>query len=260
VIRAAAVVVPVHDEEATLPACLAALSVAAAHAPVPVTPVVVLDSCRDASAAISAGAGVSTVTIDAANVGRARQAGVTAALAAIALPPDQVWVATTDADSVVPHSWLADQVAAADLGADAHVGTIELAGEGIARSLHRRFSDQYRRWADAGGQRHPHVHGANLGVRASVYAAVGGFPALASHEDRILVERLEAHPGLVVRRSAALPVVTSSRARGRAPAGLAADLLRLGSGRAGTRPAPVPAGGPITTTPGDPVAASGTGG
>ena len=34
------------------------------------------------------------------------------------------------------------------------------------------------------GEDHPHVHGANLGVRASAYVLAGGFPRLRSHEDR----------------------------------------------------------------------------
>ena len=34
---------------------------------------------------------------------------------------------------------------------------------------------------------HPHVHGANLGFRASAYLRAGGFPALPTAEDHALV-------------------------------------------------------------------------
>lgn len=228
-IESAAVVVPVHDEEVTLPACLAALAEATARSPVPVTVTVVLDRCSDASAAICRAAGATTVTLDARNVGRARRSGVAGVLAVSPEPLERLWVATTDGDSVVPPDWLADQVRAADLGADAHVGTIELAEADLNGPLLRRFSARYRRWMTAGARWHPHVHGANLGVRASAYLAVGGFPDIPAHEDRLLVERLERHPGVVVRRSTTLAVRTSGRSVGRAPTGLAADLLRLGS-------------------------------
>lgn len=73
---------------------------------------------------------------------------------------------------------------------------------------------------------HRHVHGANLGVRADAYAAVGGFRALDAHEDVDLVTRLEAS-GRPIVWGAHAPVRTSTRRIGRAEQGFAAYLRRL---------------------------------
>ncbi len=40
---------------------------------------------------------------------------------------------------------------------------------------------------------HAHVHGANLGIRASRWRNVGGFRDLRIHEDVELVSRVRAH-------------------------------------------------------------------
>ena len=52
-IAAAGVVVPAHDEEALLPACLAALRRAAGALHVPVHLLVVADACTDGTAAVA---------------------------------------------------------------------------------------------------------------------------------------------------------------------------------------------------------------
>ena len=67
-----------------------------------------------------------------------------------------------------------------------------------------------------------HVHGANLGVRLSVYLDAGGFASVTHDEDVQLVDALlrlgvTVAPGVVVS--------TSGRHVGRAPAGFA-DYLR----------------------------------
>jgi hypothetical protein len=96
---------------------------------------------------------------------------------------------------------------------------------------------QYREVVEAGlvGSGHRHVYGANLGVRADAYLAVGGFPGDGAGEDHGLWTRLRA-AGYPVISSAASRVTTSARLRGRAEGGLA-DLLR--SLQAGCLPAPV---------------------
>jgi hypothetical protein len=73
---------------------------------------------------------------------------------------------------------------------------------------------------------HPHVHGANLGFRASAYLRAGGFPALPTAEDQALVEALAAG-GCRVLRTRALPVVTSARRDSRAPDGFGHYLRKL---------------------------------
>lgn len=102
------IVVPAHDEEACLPACLDALLQAARHAALQgedVRIVVVLDACSDGSAAVVMARPVTGLCVDARNVGVARCLGAAHLLAAGAR-----WLAFTDADSVVDERWLADQL------------------------------------------------------------------------------------------------------------------------------------------------------
>ena len=229
-IRSAAVVIPAHDEEEVLAACLDSVLEACAGLRVPTEVVVVVDSCRDGSAAICRLAGVTTVTVGTGDVGRARRAGMARVLAGVdrSMVP-RLWLASSDADSVVPPDWLTHQVELADRGMDAHLGTISLAedGPGLTVATRRRFEAGYRAWTTSGAE-HPHVHGANLGVRASAYAEVGGFFPGPAHEDRHLVTRLDRAPAVTVARTDEAPVRTSARTIGRAPVGLATDLHHLG--------------------------------
>ncbi|WP_432544196.1 glycosyltransferase family 2 protein [Kineococcus sp. SYSU DK002] len=211
------VVVPARDEEETIGDCLSALARAAARCPVPVEVVVVADRCVDGTADVARAAGVRVVRTRAGSVGAARRAGVTAAL--IGLPLSQQWIASTDADSRVPAQWLRHHAAVAASGVDLLLGTVRL--DGLVTS-HTRWRERYAAGEWASG--HRHVHGANLGVRASVYRAAGGFPPLPAHEDRVLAERVRELPAARVLSSTEFPVLTSSRLLGRAPAGVAHDL------------------------------------
>jgi hypothetical protein len=73
------------------------------------------------------------------------------------------------------------------------------------------------------GEANGHVHGANLGVRASVYRSAGGFADLAEHEDIDLVARCRALGATTV-ASARADVLTSGRQVGRTPGGYAGYL------------------------------------
>lgn len=215
------IVVPAHDEEALLGACLEALGAAiAAHAgcvdPVPRV-VLVLDACVDGSAAV-AGAfpWVDVLAAELSNVGAARALGISHALAASAHPPNRVWIANTDADSRVPLSWIDEQLAAAASGIGALIG-------GVRPDPGDLTAEQFRAWQERHSS-HDHterIHGANLGVRADAYLAVGGFPAVREHEDVMLVERLRAH-GIPVASWPTCWVQTSARIIGRTPGGFAA--------------------------------------
>jgi glycosyltransferase involved in cell wall biosynthesis len=226
VIDALGVVVPAHDEERLLPSCLAALS-GAASAPraqaVRVHVVVVLDRCTDGSALVVAlHPDVHPLALDAGNVGRARAVGVEL-VGAIEqrTPPDRVWLATTDADSQVPTDWLTTQLALARSGAAAVVGTVAVPDwSGHEAVVRERWTASYQ-----ARERHPHVHGANLGVRLSAYRSAGGFPPLAGDEDVALVAALGQH-GVV--RTSAIPVRTSARTTPRVRRGFGAHLLALG--------------------------------
>jgi glycosyltransferase involved in cell wall biosynthesis len=191
------VVVPAHDEEELVVAALDALAVAAATvAPqVRTTVVVVANACSDRTASRAAAAGASVIETTPANVGAARAAGFTWALANEPGPCDRVWLATTDADSRVPAHWLVAQVAAAAAGGDVHLGTVALEPDDVVSFA--AWVDSYTE-ASRGGAGHGHVHGASMGVRATSYLRVGGFAALDHDEDVNLVTRLAASGAHIV--------------------------------------------------------------
>jgi glycosyltransferase involved in cell wall biosynthesis len=223
VIEAVAVVVPAHDEEELLPACLAALRRAARPFP-GAHLVVVADACADRTAERAREAGAAVVEIQARSVGAARAAGFAAALRRTRdIDPSAVWLATTDADTLVPPGWLTRQVAYAGQGFDATVGTVTVSDwSGHPPHVPVRFAAQY----EHGPGTHPHVHGANLGMRAAAYLAAGGFAALRTAEDHALVDALAA-AGQKILRPTDLAVVTSARHRARAPHGFSHLLTRL---------------------------------
>ena len=106
-VEAAGVVVPAHDEQTLLPACLMALRQAAGAVTIPVHVVVVADTCTDRTAATARACGAEVIGIRARNVGTARAAGMTGLLRLTAgHDPAVTWLATTDADTVVPSGWL----------------------------------------------------------------------------------------------------------------------------------------------------------
>ncbi len=211
------VVIPAHNEVELLPNALDAVARAAGHPCLqrePVLVVVALDGCTDGSADVARRAGVRTVSTPGGNVGAARAAGATLALAAGAR-----WLAFTDADSQVAPDWLAAQLA---LDCDAVCGTIEVHDWGPnGERLRRQHADTYR---DADG--HRHIHGANLGVSAAAYRRAGGFQPHASSEDVALVKALEA-AGVRIAWSALPRVATSARRDARAPAGFGALVARI---------------------------------
>ena len=103
-------------------------------------------------------------------------------------------------------------------GADVVVGTVEPLGLS-AKAVRDAWWDRHDL-----REGHVHVHGANLGVRASAYLAAGGFTPEPLHEDVLLAERLRSAPGVVVVASDVVDVLTSGRAVGRAPGGYARYL------------------------------------
>ena len=220
------VVVPARNEETRLPRCLAALADAVTaveeefgtDAPA-ITVAVVLDRCTDGSAGIVAGWPlVTALTSTAGSVGSARHTGVEHLLAG--RDPGHTWVATTDADSAVPRRWLAVQLALAEAGTELVLGTV-LPDAELPMGARARWQGQH---ALVDG--HPHVHGANLGVRADRYLEAGGFSPVDSDEDVALVAALRAL-GVHECRTALIPVLTSGRLTGRAPGGFGGYLTGL---------------------------------
>lgn len=222
-IEVVAVVVPAHDEEELLPACLAALRRAARPFP-GAHLVVAADACADRTVERAREAGAAVVELRARSVGAARAAGFEEALRRTGhADPSAVWLATTDADTLVPPGWLTRQVRHAGQGFDATVGTVRVADwTGHPPHVPGRFAAQYER----GPGPHPHVHGANLGMRAAAYLAAGGFAALCTSEDHALVDALTA-AGQRILRTTEIAVVTSARRRARAPLGFSHRLATL---------------------------------
>lgn len=224
-VAAIAVVVPAHDEHELLVACLASLATAAARPGLPpVHVVVVADSCTDGTAGLARAAGAQVIEVSLRSAGAARRSGLDAVLAASHVPTEQIWLATTDADSRVPPSWFVDQLRWRALGWDAVAGTVRVDDwSAHGTGVEALFVDSYS-WT---GADHPHVHGANLSLSGCAYRAVGGFPPLALAEDHALVAALESH-GLRVARAGDRPVVTSARRDPRSAGGFGALLASLG--------------------------------
>lgn len=235
-IEAVAIVVPAHNEETLLPACLRALRHAAGPLSVPTHLRVVADACTDQTVAAARAGGAQVTSIRARSVGAARAAGMAEALRLTAgLDPASVWLATTDADTVVPPHWLRHQLRYASQGWDVVLGTVSVADwDGHPAHVPAAFEDRY----EFGDGPHPHVHGANLGIRASAYLAAGGFRSLRTAEDHALLAAV-TEAGCTVLQASDLTVKTSARRLARAPDGFS-HLLRVlaeqrGAVSAGTR-------------------------
>ncbi|WP_017935953.1 glycosyltransferase [Nocardioides sp. Iso805N] len=219
------VVVPVHDEEALLPRCLTAIGQAVEEVRrrprmprVEVT--VVLDSCTDGSASVATRHGATCVSVDSRSVGGARAAGVAdVARRTGGTSPASVWLATTDADSSVPPSWLTAQLDLARDGVELMVGRVrpdraELGQDVLARWWHHHRDPV----------RMP-VYGANLGFTLAAYHRAGGFANVSEHED---VHFVAAALAAGCRWTQTGPwVQTSGRTRGRVTGGFAGYLRTL---------------------------------
>lgn len=213
------VVIPAHNEEHHISACLTSVLSAAAHPALAgqrVCVVVVLDDCADQTGQIVAAHGVSGIEVSFQNVGKARATGADHLLAAGA-----EWLSFTDADTVVPHDWLARQI---ELKADAVCGTVEVDGWNIHGDLVRsKYMELYQFV-----ENHRHIHGANLGLSAEAYRNAGGFQHLTAHEDVHLVADLK-RVGAHIVWTATNPVITSARKDYKYRGGFGEYLVNLGA-------------------------------
>lgn len=232
-IRHVAVVVPARDEADTIEATIDSIERARERLPAGVTStcVVVVDASSDATGAIierrarPAGSGRSSPSIVVRTahgcVGAARSIGCRVALAGSLHRPRHVWLAHTDADTVVPEHWLVTQLELAERRVTAVAGTVELGADGND-GLRAQFAAEYRTSPDG---THLHVHGANMGTRGDVYLLAGGWKHMQSGEDHDLWSQLAQVATCVA--STAITVRTSARLIGRAPSGFARDMARL---------------------------------
>lgn len=212
------IVIPAHNEEQHLPACLQSIRQAIAElGPLSekVRVLVVLDSCTDQSLQQVKQAGVEYMCCTAHCVGKARDIGVRYLIEAGAR-----WIACTDADTRVDTQWLKQQLQ--HQPADVICGVVEVDDwQQLSAMTRQRYLKHYH---DHMG--HRHIHGANLSFSADAYLNAGGFAALKCHEDVKLVERmLEQHCQVIW--SNRVRVITSSRLNARAPQGFAAFLNQL---------------------------------
>ncbi|RYG99191.1 MAG: glycosyltransferase [Alphaproteobacteria bacterium] len=210
-----AVLIPAHNEEQLIAQCLHSINYAATHPGLrgeEVVIVVALDRCRDGTRRIVERFGCHWIELVEGNVGLARAAAATRALQLGAR-----WLATTDADSVVPFDWLASQLAA---DADAFCGIVAVEDwEDYPPEMAIAFAG-----TEAVSDGHPHVHGANMGVSADFYQRCGGFQALTVSEDVALIQALMCSNARIARL--AQPIVrTSARRTARASGGFS-DYLK----------------------------------
>jgi glycosyltransferase involved in cell wall biosynthesis len=224
-IRGLLVVVPARDEERLLGRCLAAISLAVerlrtTHRDVVAQVLVVADRCVDRTADIAREAGAHVLEIDAGCVGTARRAGVDAGIELLPPGPShQSWVASTDADSRVPVTWLEHQADLATAGTRLMIGRVTPDRGDLTEATWTRWHRGHTSLdIDA------HIHGANLGFRLDDYLAAGGWPRLPQHEDQHLVNALLAAGAPA---TGGPDVITSGRLRGRVPGGFSGYLRTL---------------------------------
>ncbi len=242
------VAVPARNEEERLPSLIRALgdqtwlAVRGRHLRV----VIVLNNCDDASekaarteATYHPNLLLDLVKVDfpaeQAHVGSARRLAMERAWQ-ISSEPMRSVLLTTDADSAPIPTWIDANLRAIEAGADIVGGRIAgneaeeaSLGAGFLRRASReaRYADLIDRLATVidplpydPWPRHSDHTGASLAVRADVYAAVGGMPALPFREDLAFVSRVRGS-GYRLRHSLDVRVRVSARLDGRASGGMA---------------------------------------
>jgi hypothetical protein len=238
------VAIPVRDEAERIGACLTALNEQTRR---PETVVLLLNNCSDETAAIARAmaprlrfrldVSIRHLPTEQANAGHARRLAMQRA----AEHTDAHGVLlTTDADSLVPHDWIARNLAALRHGADIVCGraVIDPADAAlIPAHLHADDDLECRligllddlAWIldpepHDPPPRHAEASGASLAVRAEAYHQVGGIPDIPAGEDRALVRALWLRDARV-RHDPTIQVTVSGRVFGRAQGGMA-DAIR----------------------------------
>lgn len=220
------ILIPARNEEKLLPRCLQSVFASLSMLPPRVTTdvIVAVDRSTDQTYPIAKemtrGRGLA-ISIDFGVVGKARAAAAEIAMLRYRGPWNRLWLANTDADCVVPDTWVVEQLLLAGKNAEAVAGTVEVDSfEEHGPEVLERFRASYVIGSDGS---HSHIHGANLGIRGDVYRKAGGWRELETAEDHDLWRRLRE---LGARRISVdhTRVVTSGRRAGRAPHGFAEAL------------------------------------
>ncbi|MGI4827640.1 MAG: glycosyltransferase [Janthinobacterium lividum] len=225
--------IPARNAEALLPRCLRSVQRArrAVRHQVTTDLVVVADSSTDRTEQIARemiGTSGCLVRTTAGVVGSARALAARLAICRYHGPLETCWLANTDADCVVPEDWLSLQLSLAQRGHSAVAGIVDVDSyEEHMPMVQQMFCRSYLLHSDG---IHPHVHGANLGVRADAYLRAGGWAHKATAEDHDLWQRLQ-RAGERRLFDVRLKVLTSGRRVGRAPLGFAAALAAHNQGK-----------------------------
>jgi glycosyltransferase involved in cell wall biosynthesis len=223
------VVIPARNEARTITACLNSILEAADRSQLSLNAfrvVVVADFCHDSTATLARTILLNrghVIESKVASAGAARQLGAAEILTHFAdAPRSRLWIANTDADTCVPRTWFERQLSLANRGYCGVAGIVRIGSAGrLDRETLQTLLSDYTIHPDG---THPHVHGANLGVRADAYVDAGCWNRLALAEDHCLWSRVNAR-GWPTAACAKTVVRTSGRLRGRATGGFA-DLLR----------------------------------
>lgn len=240
----ACAVIPAHDEEDLIAACLEAFVGQVEVAPEDFEVILVLDHCTDATEAHARAVSemhpqlcLFLLHSPKRGAGATRRWGMdTACRRLLEVGRPSGLIASTDADSIVAPDWMKAQLDAIELGARALGGRIELSQEGLAqlppaavawrerqhRSRHLRMLAGLEA-EERVAIEHPQFSGASMGVTAEVYREVGGLDPKGALEDEAF-ERTLARHGIPIVRSLDIRVTTSARTNGRALRGLARDL------------------------------------
>lgn len=227
--RVVGVVIPARNEAGSIVECLDSIDRALAAAPAVDSSwiVVVADSCSDQTASLArrrlAGRG-KVIECSVASPGTARRLGAAEVLSHFAIRrPSDVWIANTDADSRVGEDWISHHLHLASRGFCGVAGIVRITSiEGHDERAVSEFLAGYAVYDDG---THPHVHGANLGIRADAYLDAGGWSDLTVAEDHCLWSRVRNRGWLTI-ASVGGVVFTSGRLHGRATDGFADTLRR----------------------------------
>ncbi|NGP18404.1 glycosyltransferase [Devosia aurantiaca] len=243
------IAIPARNEADRLPRLLRALDHQDyASAATPLQLVLVLNNTTDGSAAVVAELTPSLKRLSVkivevafepkdAHVGSARRLAME--LAASLVGAEGV-ILTTDADGAPSPDWVSKNLAAIDRGADIVGGRIigDQAEEAALGAGFQTRAAKYARYAALSDElaslvdpiehdpwpRHQDHTGGSIAVRADVYRAVGGLPALPFREDIAFVEAV-VRAGYRLVHPQDVTVTVSARTVGRAPGGMA-DCVR----------------------------------
>jgi hypothetical protein len=238
-----AIAIPARNEADRIGACLAALAHQRDVVPEEGAIVVLANGCTDATAAIARAQACPVHVIEhswQSGTGSAGEARRLAMDHARQLVRDDAILLTTDADAIADDTWVAAMLRCfADRRVDLVAGRVSgdweemkhhpqaALDQGALEYRYCELTAQVEAVLDPRphdpAPRHAQQCGANMAIRAALFDAIGGVPAIAVGEDRALVDAVFARDG-GIRHANAPHVTASARIDGRAEGGMATAL------------------------------------